>query len=291
MSRVKNYYHLIKPGIVFSNTIAVIAGFFFATSVAHKLPIGAFLAVVIGTALIIASACVLNNYIDRDLDKNMKRTKNRALVTGEIKGYQAIIYGVILAVLGFGLLVLGTNVLTVILGFIAYVFYVVIYDWAKRTSEHGTLVGTIPGALPPVAGYVAVVGQLDIATICLFLLWVTWQMAHFYSIAIYRVDEYKAAKVPLITVVRGIRAAKIQIVFYLILFLLASLTLFFAGYMGVVYLILQGVLAIMWLVRGVQLLKAEGKENEQKKARKLFGFSLLVLLAMCGLLAVGGYLF
>jgi len=291
VKQIKNYYHLIKPGIVWSNTIAVIAGFFFATSQAHKLPLGAFLGVVIGTALIIASACVLNNYIDRDLDKNMKRTKNRALVTGEIKGYQAIVYGMVLAVVGFGLLLIGTNLLTVILGFIAYVFYVVIYDWAKRTSEHGTLIGTIPGALPPVAGYTAVIGHIDPATVLLFLLWVTWQMAHFYSIAIYRVDEYKAAKVPLVTVVRGISAAKKQIVFYLALFLVASVALFAAGYMGVVYVVLQGALAIMWFARSLQLLRAHGKENEQKAARKLFGFSLLVLLAMCGLIAVGSYLF
>lgn len=291
MKQVKNYYHLIKPGIVWSNTIAVIAGFFFATSVAHKLPLGTFLCVVIGTALIIASACVINNYIDRNIDKAMKRTKNRALVTGEIKGTGAISYGVILGVIGFILLIIGTNLLTFVLGVVAYIFYVVIYGLAKRASEHGTLVGSIPGALPPVAGYVAIVGRIDLAAVLLFLLWVTWQMAHFYSIAIYRVDEYKAAGVPLITVVRGIGAAKKQIVFYLVLFLLASLALFFAGYMGIVYLVLQGVLAIMWFIRSLQLLKAEGKENEQKAARKLFGFSLLVLLAMCGLTAVGGYLF
>ncbi len=285
----RRYYRLTKPGIVYGNILTVIAGFFLAASV-KAINITTFIGVVAGVALIIASACVINNIIDRNIDQKMSRTKKRSLVTGEIKVKHAIIYGVILGIIGFGVLLWLTNTLTFLLGVIAYFFYVVVYGITKRTTEHGTLVGSIPGALPPVAGYTALTDRLDIGIIALFIMLIFWQMAHFYAIAIYRRDEYRAAGIPLLTVVRGVRPALIQMTIYIIGFIVASLDLVIAGYTHWTYAIVMTIVGLIWF--GMSLRAFTFKEGEALNAysRRLFSFSLIVNITMCIMIAVGGYL-
>src|SRR5262249_4458865 len=146
----------------------------------------------VGMGLIIASACIFNNYIDRELDAKMARTQKRALVTHEISVAAALLFAIALGAAGFVVLS-RTNPLTVAVGPTAIITYVIFYGWARRHSVHGTLVGTIPGAASLVAGYTAATGRLDTAAWLLFAIMVVWQMAHFYSIATYRLADYKAA--------------------------------------------------------------------------------------------------
>lgn len=290
MEHIKTYFELTKPGIVLSNTLAVVAGAFLASSFTGLMPLMTFLGVVIGTALIIASAGVVNNYTDRSIDAQMVRTKKRVLASGQFSGTVALVYGVILAVLGFGLLIVFTNLLTVVLGLVAYVVYTVIYGLAKRRSEHGTLVGSIAGALPPVAGYAAITNNLDVATLLLFVIWVAWQMAHFYSIAIFRRAEYQAAGVPLLTVVRGVQPAKEQIVIYAAAYIISVFELTIAGYTGVIFMLVMAAVGAVWLALSIKLLRTNDPHREISDARKLFGFSLITLITMCVMIAVGGFL-
>lgn len=287
--KVRHYFNLTKPGIVFSNTLAAIAGFFLAASQVSP-NILTFLSVVIGTALVIASACVINNFIDRHIDTKMERTKKREIPSGIISWKSAVAYGVVLGVVGFVILILGTNLLTFVLGMVAYIFYVAVYGYFKRKSEHGTLVGSISGALPPVAGYTALTNHLDLGALLLFLLFVTWQMGHFYSIAIYRRRDYKAAGIPLLTVTRGVKPAKEQIVLYIIGFVIVSVMFFLSGYLGVAALGLLVLSGLWWLSQAVKLLKTKEEESERKQARKLFGTSILVLFVLCLAVAVGGFI-
>lgn len=194
---LRRYYYLTKPGIVYGNAIHVVVGFLLAFR--FGLHWTTFFGVFFGVALVIASACVANNYMDREIDSHMKRTKKRALVVGAIESRNAILYAIVLGVIGVGLLFLTTNVLTVALGIIAYVWYVWIYGYAKRTTYYSTIVGSVPGALPIVAGYTAASNVFDIAAWVLFAMLCLWQIPHFYAIAVARKKEYASAKVPVIT--------------------------------------------------------------------------------------------
>jgi protoheme IX farnesyltransferase len=289
MHRIKTYYQLVKPGIVYGNALTIIAGFFLATSTV-SFHLSVLLGVLIGTSIIIASACVMNNVIDRRIDKLMARTKNRAIVSGEVSVVNAVTYSVILGVVGFVILALSTNWLTFVLGMIAYIFYVVIYGISKRSTEHGTLIGSVSGALPPVAGYTAVTNRIDLGAMILFIILVFWQMAHFYAIAIYRRKEYARAHIPILTVTRGIRPARIQIVMYIVGFILASIDLSFARYTGLIYAVVIIIVGLWWLIVSVQQFSTTDEKLQVRHAKKLFRISLIVNLVMCLMIAIGGYL-
>lgn len=283
--RIGAYYWLAKPGIVYGNSLSVIAGFLFASHGVIRFDV--FAAVLIGIGLIMGCACVLNNIIDRGIDKKMSRTKKRALVTGEISAKNAYIYAGVLGLGGFVTLVLWVNLLTVMLGMIALFLYVVAYGVAKRKTIYGTLVGSIPGALPPVAGYVAGTNQLDLVALLLFVILTAWQMPHFYAIAIYRAKEYKAAGIPVWPLVKGVTSTKYQILAFVFMFIIASLLLTVLGYAGLSYALLLSFLGCLWLLRAI---KGFSAKDYEKWARGMFGFSLLVLLGFCGALAVDAWL-
>lgn len=279
---IKTYYYLTKPGIIYANALTAAAGFLLASKghVNFWLLVGA----VVGTSLVIASACVFNNFIDQSIDEKMARTSKRALVSGQIKGQDAIIYGIILGLAGFVLLEAYTNLLVVAIGLAAIFDYVVLYGIAKRRSVHGTLVGSVAGAAPVVAGYCAVTGHLDAGALTLFLILACWQMPHFYAIAMYRFDDYKAAGLPVLPVKKGMENAKRQILLYTVAFILASTLLSVLGYVGYTYLVIMTGFGLFWLWLGIKGFKVA---DDKRWARKMFFFSLVVILALSIMLAVG----
>lgn len=228
----------------------------------------------IGLSLVIASGCVFNNYMDRGIDKKMSRTKKRALVIGTISGKNALIFGSTLLFLGIMILSF-INLLTVVVAVLGHFFYVIVYGFWKRKSVHGTLVGSISGAVPPIVGYCAVVNRIDIGAVLLFLILVFWQMPHFYAIAVYRRDEYKNAAIPILSVVEGIKTTKTQILFYIVGFGISSSLLFLMGYKGWVYGVVMISLSAYWLFVGVKGFTAEDSDTW---GRQMFGLSLVVLL-------------
>lgn len=263
-----------------------VAGFLLAASFI-SFSITAFIGATAGIALIIASACVMNNILDRNIDKRMKRTAKRDVANGVISIPKAFAFGAVLGLAGFGIIFALTNVVTFLLGVLAYVWYIAIYGYAKRTTAWSTLIGGVAGALPPAAGYTALTGTIDAGAVILFLILFFWQMPHFYAIAMFRRDDYASAKLPVWSVRYGMKSAKRQILIFTILFALVAVLLTVFGYTGVVYLV--GVLGLSgyWLYKGISLYK---KVDDVKWARTMFGVSLLVLLATCFLIAVGGYL-
>lgn len=286
MERVKTYYSLTKPGVLYGNALTAAAGFLLASR--GHIDVGLFLAICIGSTLVIASACVLNNYLDQDIDSKMERTKKRAIVNGDIEGWKAVIFSVVLGLLGFVILSLYTNWLVVIIGAVGFVDYVVLYGMlSKRLSIHGTLVGSISGAVPILAGYVGVTNAIDMGAILVFLILFLWQMPEFYSIAVYRKKEYAAAGVPVMSVVKGIKNTKIQIFIYTVLFVLSTLALALFGYAGVTYFVVMAVLGMYWIWLGTIGLK---KESGDAWARKMFRFSLIVLLVFCAVISVDFWL-
>jgi protoheme IX farnesyltransferase len=283
-SEVNKYYRLTKPGIVYSNAMTAAAGFLFASDGHVKL--WNLLILLFGTSLIIASACVFNNYIDRGIDAKMKRTKKRATANGKISALSVNIYATILGVLGFAVLA-HTNLTTFLIGVLAFFSYVVLYGIAKRKTIHGTLVGTIPGAASLVAGYTAVSGRLDLATLLLFLILLTWQMAHFYSIAIFRLKDYKSAGLPVMPVVKGVKSTKLQIIAYIFVFIIVTIDLSFFGYTGLSFLFVMSGLGMYWLFKAIDGFKVR---SDTKWARDMFGYSLIVLLVLSVMVSLNSFL-
>jgi protoheme IX farnesyltransferase len=286
MSKIKTYYSLTKPGVLYGNALTTVAGFLLASN--GVINWWSFIAVTIGSTLIIASACVLNNFLDQDIDQKMARTKKRALVQKEIPGWHAVVFSVVLGLVGLAILIAWTNWLVVWVGVSGFVVYVWLYGaLSKRLSMHGTLVGSVSGAAPILAGYVAVTNTIDIGAVLVFIILFIWQMPEFYSIAVYRMKEYKAAGVPVISVVRGIPETKIQIFIYTILFVISTLLLTVYDITNYTYAVVMGVLGLYWLWIGAQGLK---KESGDAWARKMFRFSLIILLAFCFLISIDAWL-
>jgi len=282
-SAVKRYYSLTKPGVLYGNALTVAAGYFLASQ--GTVDVWLFLAVFIGSSLIIASACVLNNYLDQDIDAIMERTKTRAIVSGQVKGYRAVIFSVCLGVAGLVVLLLWTNLLVALLGVIGFVTYVVFYGMqSKRRSIHGTLVGSISGAIPILAGYCAVNGVIDVGAVLVFVILFAWQFPEFYSIAIYRRKEYAAAGVPVLPVVKGLTRTKREIFIYTAVFLISCLLLTVFDYTGYVYAVAMGLSGTYWLWLAS---KGFSATNSDAWARRMFKFSMIIILLLCIMLSIG----
>ncbi|WP_449429774.1 heme o synthase [Pseudomonas putida] len=279
---VKHFIQITKPGIIFGNVLSVAGGFFLAAK--GHVDFALFLAVVVGTSLVVASGCVFNNCIDRDIDLKMERTKNRVMVQGGMPLALALIYATLLGVAGFSLLYVQANPLSAFCALIGFIVYVGFYSlWLKRKSVHGTLVGSLSGAMPPVIGYCAVSNSFDLAAVTLLVMFSLWQMPHSFAIAIFRFKDYSAANIPVLPVARGVLAAKKQIVLYVLAFVLATLMLTLGGYAGLGYLAVAAGMGLYWLYMAWGGYKAE---DDSKWARKVFGFSILTVTALSVMMSV-----
>ncbi len=281
----RTYYQLTKPGIIYGNLLTAAGGFLLASK--GQVNWWLLLATLAGTSLIIASGCVFNNYLDRTIDKKMARTKQRALATGLVPVRSAIMYGTVLGLLGVLILSVWTSFLVLSIGLVAWLFYVAVYGIAKRRSLYGTLVGTIPGAAPMVAGYVAVTNQFDLGALLLFVIMVCWQMPHFYAIAMYRFKDYKAAGLPVLPVKRGMLAAKRQILAYIVAFIIACAGLSAFGYTGYVFVVVMAALGAYWLYLGIKNFQVI---KDKAWGRKMFLFSLIVIMSLSIMLPIGAVL-
>jgi len=268
---------------VYGNDLSAVAGFLLASSLKGKFELGIFAATLGGISLIIACGCVINNYIDRGLDAKMARTKWRQKMIDRIGPARIILYGSVLGMVGFGLLLAFVNVLTVAVGAVGLFFYLVMYGVGKRQSTWGTVIGSVSGATPIVGGYTAVGGRLDGAALILFLAMALWQMPHFYAIAMYRYDDYRAAGLPVLPVKRGVHTAKIQILAYIAAFTIAAALLTAYGYTDKIYLATMLALGLAWFIKGAQGLQYD----DEHWARRMFRFSLAVLLVFSVAVAVG----
>ncbi|TVY08556.1 heme o synthase [Paenibacillus cremeus] len=266
----RDFVQLAKPGILFSNSITAFGGFW----VASKWNIDWLLMIytIVGTALVMASGCVLNNYLDREMDTKMARTQKRALVVGKVAPNTVLVYGIILGIIGLTVLWFGTNPMAALLGLIGLFAYVWIYTaWFKRTSVWSTFVGSFSGAIPPMIGYCAVHPDIDAGALILFGILFLWQPPHFWALGIRRMEEYRAAGFPLLPVVRGTYTTKISMVRYIVLLVPVSLLLYIYGYVGSIYFFAATAMGLYWAFLSLKGFKAE---DEVAWAKKMFIFSI-----------------
>ncbi|MBD2868078.1 heme o synthase [Paenibacillus arenilitoris] len=260
---LKDLIALTKPRLLRLNVFAAIAGFL----VASKWDVDFLLLLwtVVGSTLTIASATVINNYWDRELDLKMERTKDRTLPMGRMKPGTVLAYGIALGVAGLAILFLVVDPITGLLGLLGWFVYIVIYTmWLKRTSTWSTSVGGISGAMPPVIGYCAVTQEVDAGAWILFAILFLWQPAHFWSLAIRRVEEYREAGFPLLPVVKGIKRTKLQMIPYVVLLLPAGILFYTFGYVGIYFLIISVVFGLVWFVHTLKGTKAHDTEKWAK---------------------------
>lgn len=285
MGKAKIFLAVTKPRVTIVNALTAVSGYLFAAGLHGAFSVSEFLAVTFGVTLVIASACALNNLLDRDIDVVMARTKTRPSVTGEISRLENVVLATILGVVGFGLLIALTNIYVVLLGILGYVTYVVFYGMlAKRKSIHSTLVGSVSGAIPILAGYMAVTGKVDLAGAILFMILFFWQEPAFYSISIFRRKEYEAAEVPVMAVIVGEKNTARQIFVYTVLYVAASLSLVFFGYVGITYLIIVSLLGVFWLYLGMRGLRSQ---NLEAWSRRMFRLALITMIIMCTIIPLG----
>ncbi|WP_028358042.1 heme o synthase [Brackiella oedipodis] len=272
---------LMKPGIIMGNLIAAIAGYLLAAKghIHHDL-----LAVVLGSTAVVASGCLFNNYIDRDIDQKMRRTRHRIDAITHVGPQNVNIIGFLMGVLGFSVLAVYTNWYAVAFAALGFVVYVFLYSLKfKRHSTYGTLIGSLSGACPPIIGYTAVTNSFDMGALILLLTFCFWQIPHSYAIAIYRFDDYKAANIPVLPIEEGVSKARKHMIWYIVAFALASLMLSLFGYVGSIYTLTMGLVSIYWLY----LAKVSYSPDSQVQwARRVFVFSIVAIMAFSALISI-----
>jgi len=274
-SRAMDYISLTKPELTFLSVLTALAGYYLGaggipegTGVIHTL---------VGTALVGGGSGALNQYIERRYDAQMKRTENRPLPSGRIAPLEALLFGILLASGGILSLALCVNMLTASLGAITCITYLSLYTPLKRLTPLATLVGGIPGALPPVMGWTAATNGITSGAMILFGILFFWQMPHFLSLAwMYRKD-YARAGYRLLAVMDsgGVRTAT-QAFLCTCLLIPVSLLLVREGGAGMMYVVSAAILGAGFLLFAFLLLV----RRTSGAARRLFFASLLYLPAL-----------
>lgn len=270
-SLLSQLYLLSKPGIVYGNLLAGAAGYFLAVSEFSW----SFIALIIGLGLVLASAGYANNIMDLRIDRVMKRTEKRPLVTGAVPLWAAYLGALIGITGGLALLYVTSNPLTVILAFLGWAGYLFVYGWAKRHTHHSTFIGSFPGAMPPLIGYTFITNQIDTVGWILYAMMFVWQMPHFYGISLFRKDDYRAAGVPILSIVKGNIRVLREMRFYVFLYTLLCLAMVLVGNLQVLAALALLVSALWWT--GAVASEIDNG-NEIGWARRVFGKSLIVLL-------------
>ncbi|MCL6518195.1 MAG: heme o synthase [Alicyclobacillus sp.] len=274
----RDYISLMKLGITAANLMATVAGLWMG---AHGHPVWRTVVLtLIGTALVVASGATLNNFVDRDIDIRMERTSGRALPSGKVQPVAALVIGLVLGAVGLALLAGWVNGVAAACAFVGLVMYAYIYTvWLKRTTTLSTVLGGLAGAMPPLVGYAAGSGgHLDLVAWVVFSIFFLWQPPHFLPLAMKRVEDYRAAGIPMLPVVRGYTETKWQILVYTAAMVPVSLLLYALRAAGVIYLLVAVVLGVIFLWRAVQGLFTK---DDLAWANRLFGFSLVYLTGMC----------
>ena len=270
-SAYRDFLALIKIGIVNSNMITVFTGLFLAmqlSGVSFLQNLDLLILAMGGSGLIIAGSAALNNLIDRDIDPIMSRTKLRPTVTGRFKASSVWTLALTFIVVG-EILLFSASVAAGLWGLAGIFSYVVLYSmWSKRKHVSNTVVGSISGAIPPLIGWAAVEPTLGMGAWALFLIMFIWQPPHFYALAMRRTDEYRAANIPMLPVVKGFaRTKKSMFGWVLLLFPLP----FLLTELGMGFVLLASALNLGWLYLSIKGFKAK---DDLKWATGMFVYSL-----------------
>lgn len=279
--RAWEYVELTKPRIILLLLITTVASMIVA-SPGHA-SLGTLLLTVVGGALTAGSANAFNMYVDRDVDALMRRTCLRPLPSGRLVPPQAWVFGTVAGIAGISLLAATVNLLTAALAFAGHLFYVGIYTcWLKRRTPQNIVLGGAAGAVPTLVGWAAATGHLALPALGLFSIVFLWTPPHFWALALRKEDDYRAAGLPMLPVVRGDEETRRQIMIYAVALVGASVALALPLHVfGILYLGTTGVLGavLLWIAWAVRR-RRPGADGA------LFAYSLVYLAVLFSMMAV-----
>lgn len=281
---VGDYFALLKPRVMSLVIFTAFVGIIAAPGTLHPLlAVVALIAIAVGAG----ASGALNMWYDADIDALMKRTKSRPVPRGAILPSEALGFGATLAV--GSVIVLGLLVNWVAGALLAFTifFYVAIYTmWLKRWTPHNIVIGGAAGAFPPMIGWAAVTGTIDLGSISLFLIIFMWTPPHFWALALFREGDYAAAGVPMLPNVAGRDETRKQILIYTLALLPITFLPVFLGVTGLVYAAGAAILSAVFLYYAIAVYRHRDGERADKACKKLFGFSILWLFLIFALIPI-----
>lgn len=278
---IGGYIALTKPRIIELLLVTTVPTMVLA---AGKWPAWSLIGVtLLGGTLAAGGANTMNMYIDRDIDKLMKRTQQRPLVTGLIAPKNALVFAVILEIIAFAILWAGANLLSAFLALSATAFYVFIYSlWLKRTSKQNIVIGGAAGAVPTLVGWAAVTNSVGWPAVWLFIIIFLWTPPHFWALAIRHADEYRAANVPMLPAVVSIERTVRTMVGYTIVLAGATFVLMPVANLGWIYGVTAIVMGLGFTIGTAML----GRKPTEAWSMRVFSFSITYVTVLFGALMI-----
>jgi protoheme IX farnesyltransferase len=290
----RDWIALLKPRVLTLVVFTGAIGLWVAPG--HLNPVLAFTAILCIT--VAAGACgAINMWYDRDIDAIMRRTRNRPIPAGRIQPGSALGFGVTLAVGSVLVMGLAVNLPAALILALSICFYVFVYTvWLKRRTPQNIVIGGAAGAFPPVIGWAAVTGSVDLIPLVLFAIVFIWTPPHFWSLALWANDDYRRAGVPMLPVVAGAKETRRQILLYTLVLVPLSLVPFFVGFSGPLYGVGAGLLGAVFLERVYHVMTDRQDETgvsltRDMPAKRAFKYSVLYLFALFGVLAIDRLVF
>ena len=274
-SKISDYIALLKPRVmslvVFSGACGMLA------APVHIHPVLGIIAL-FALALGAGAAGAINMWYDRDIDAIMNRTKNRPIPAGLVNADEALGFGIVLSVIAVILMNLAAGEVAAGILIFANLFYSVVYTvWLKRSTPQNIVIGGAAGAFPPMIGWVAATGHIDLPAIILFLIIFFWTPPHFWALALFASDDYKRAGIPMLPCVAGDTATKRQMLAYTIVLFPLGVVPYYIGVAGIGYAIAAVVLGLLFILAALRVIQ---ETEGHRAARQMFGYSIFYLFAM-----------
>ena len=272
---IKSLYLLMKPRVMSLVVFTCAVGLL--TSNSNIDIINAMIGITL-VALGAGAAGCLNMWYESDLDALMTRTCLRPIPTGKINRKQALIFGVLLSIISVVALNYFTNLLSASLLLFTIFFYLFIYTiWLKKKTPQNIVIGGVAGALPPVIGWTIATNTISLEPLTLFLIIFFWTPSHFWALSLYKADDYKKAKIPMLPLTDGIEKTKVHIFIYSLLMLPVITFPYLINFSGLTYFIPVLILTIYYIYICFDLYKHKKNKFDLKKAKKVFAYSILYL--------------
>ena len=274
-SYVKAFFNLMKPRVMSLVIFTCAVGLLIApVKIDFANAIYSLIAVALGSG----AAGALNMWYESDLDSLMTRTCLRPIPTGKLTKNQALIFGIVSSIISVIALYVFSNLVAAIILAITILFYVFVYTiWLKRKTPQNIVIGGAAGALPPIIGWSIATNGISLEPIILFLIIFIWTPSHFWALSLYKTDDYKKARIPMLPITSGVTTTKFNIFIYSLILFPVALSPYFFSFSGLFYLNLATIMSGYYILISYKLLKEKNSTKEKRLASKLFGYSILYL--------------
>ncbi|MDC0059485.1 heme o synthase [Pelagibacteraceae bacterium] len=274
-SYMKAFFNLMKPRVMSLVIFTCAVGLLIAPIKINFInTIFSLLAVALGSG----AAGALNMWYESDLDSLMTRTCLRPIPTGKLTKKQALTFGILASIISVVVLYVFSNLIAATILAITILFYVFVYTiWLKRKTPQNIVIGGAAGALPPVIGWAIATNGISLEPFILFLIIFIWTPSHFWALSLYKTEDYRKARIPMLPITSGIKTTKFNIFIYSLILFPTALSPYFFNFSGLVYLIFTAIMSGYYVFISYKLLNEKNSVMERKIAAKLFGYSILYL--------------